>query len=226
MLAEFGRGLSPAALRTFGWQCTKTVSLYLMHINVYIYIYTGNLHDLELIGTLVIVISVVYNGCWILSRIGHGCLCANWDVGRTLPPEFQISTGTHCRWGTNPYYNNSLDDLKQSLKLDEKYIKVRVPDASNPAAWSWTLGAFGSYQELRNVMFEDVCRYSWHWISSAHDLKCSVRHGQERIYVQDWEQIEIVWVRACNPSRSRASCLHIISLYSHMLYTDCGLCWS
>lgn len=63
MLAEFGRGLSPAALRTFGWQCTKTVSLYLMHINVYIYIYTGNLHDLELIGTLVIVISVVYNGC-------------------------------------------------------------------------------------------------------------------------------------------------------------------
>lgn len=30
---------------------------------MYIYIYTGNLHDLELIGTLVIVISVVYNGC-------------------------------------------------------------------------------------------------------------------------------------------------------------------
>lgn len=69
----------------------------------------------------------------------------------------QISTGTHCRWGTNPYYNNSLDDLKQSLKLDEKYIKVRVPDASNPAAWSWTLGAFGRYQELRNVLFEGVC---------------------------------------------------------------------
>ena len=63
-------------------------------------------------------------------------------------------------------------------------------------------------------MFEDVCRYSWHWISSAHDLKCTVRHGQERIYVQDLEQIEIVWVRACNPSRSRAYCLHIISLYS------------
>lgn len=31
-------------------------------------------------------------------------------------------------------------------------------------------------------------------------------------------------MRACNPSRSPAYCLHIISLYSHMLYTDCGLC--
>ncbi len=115
---------------------------------MYIYIYTvyycityykGKFHDLELIGTLVIVISVVCNDCWgIQSRK----LRRRAYIASRISDIYRNTR----RWGTNPYYNNSLDDLKQSLKLDEKYIKVRVPDASNPAAWTWKLGAFGSYR--------------------------------------------------------------------------------
>jgi len=51
--------------------------------------------------------------CWANRAAAQMAMLA--EFGRGLSP---------AALRTNPYYNNSLDDLKQSLKLDEKYIKA------------------------------------------------------------------------------------------------------
>ena len=50
--------------------------------------------------------------------------CATLHRQNSLQRAKAFNLDNRTNQGTNPYYTNSLDDLKQSLKLDPKYIKA------------------------------------------------------------------------------------------------------